>query len=192
LDPTSERGVSLVDMMVVVAVMTVLMAGAVPQLRDVSGAMKFGASVRDVERELQTARLKAVTSNRPIRVRFNCPGTGEFRMVELIGSTTTPDSADGAAAATRCSDTNYPSPPADDNPLTRPNHDGPIRRLDPSVSFGSAATIEFWPDGSAHQDLNGTNPWASVPVTGTAITLTRNGEVRTITVNSLGKIQIEQ
>lgn len=185
-----ESGISLVDMMVVVAVMSVIMAGAIPQLRDVTGAMKLGTSLRDVERELQTARLKAVTSNRPIRVRFNCPSTGEFRMVELIGSTTTPDTAD--SADTRCSETLYPSPPADDSPLTRPNHDGPIRRLDSSVAFGSASTIEFWPDGSAHQDTNGGNPWPPVASTGTAITLTRNGTVRTITVNSLGKIQIQQ
>ncbi|MGE0443998.1 MAG: Tfp pilus assembly protein FimT/FimU [Vicinamibacterales bacterium] len=185
-----ETGVSLVDMMLVVAVMAVLMAGAVPQLNDVAGAMKLGSALRDVERELQTARLKAVTSNRPIRVSFNCPTTGQFRMVELIGTTTTPDSAD--SASNRCSESAYPATPADDNPLTRPNHDGPIRRLDPTVSFGSASTIEFWPDGSAHQNSNGSNPWPLVPSSGTAITLVRDEEVRTITVNSLGKIQIQQ
>ena len=118
-----EHGVSLIDMMVAVAVMAVIMAGAVPQLRDVAGSMKLGSSLRDVERELQTARLKAVTSNRPIRVRFNCPATGQFRMVELIGSPSAPAAQDSALPGVRCSETNYPSPPADTNPLTRPNHE---------------------------------------------------------------------
>jgi Tfp pilus assembly protein FimT len=188
---SAERGVSLVDMMVVVAVISVVMAGAIPQLRDAAGAMKLGSALRDVERELQTARLKAVTSNRPIRVRFNCPANGQFRMVEVIGSTTTPDAADNAAASVRCSETTYPSPAADNNSLTRPNHDGPVRRLDATVTFGSAATIEFWPDGSAHQN-GGSNPWGGISSTGTAITLVRGTTVRRITVNGLGKIQIQQ
>ena len=184
-----ERGVSLVDMMVGMTVMVIIMAGAVPQLRDVTGTMKLGTGLRDVERELQTARLKAVTSNRPMRVRFNCPANGQFRMVELIGSPTTPAGAD--SASDRCSESTYPSPPADDNPLSRPNHDGPVRYLDPSVSFGSVTTIEFWPDGSAHVNT-GVNPWPPIGGTGTSITLKRGTAVRTITVNGLGKIQLQQ
>ena len=35
--------------------------------------MRLGVSARDVERELQFARLKAVSTNRPMRIRFNAP-----------------------------------------------------------------------------------------------------------------------
>ena len=177
-------------MMVTLGILAVMMAAAIPQLHDVAGSYKLGNSLRDVERELQAARLKAVTANRPMRVRFNCPAAGQFRMVELIGTPGVPDAAD--SATNRCSGTTYPSPPADTNTLTRPNHDGPVRSLDSSVSFGTAATIEFWPDGSAHQAAGTTVPWPVIGTTGTAITLTRKGKVRTITVNGLGKIQLQQ
>lgn len=187
---TDSRGFTLIDVMVTIAVFSIIAAAAIPPLRDVSGTITLGQSTRDVERELQTARLKAVTSNRPMRVRFNCPAAGEFRMVELVGTPALPDAAD--SAANRCSETNYPYPSTDGNPLTRPNHDGPVRRLLRDVSFGSTTTLEFWPDGSVHKANGAQNPWPTVDAAGTAITVTKGTLVRTITVNSIGKIQIQQ
>ena|SRR5688572_23879719 len=186
----ADAGFTLIDMMVTIAVFAILAAGAVPVLMDVTGTMKLGQGVREVERELQTARLKAVTSNRPMRVRFNCPEAGQFRMVELIGTTSAPTADD--TALSRCQEGSYPFPAADNSPLTRPNHDGPIRRLDSTVSFGSAADLEFWPDGSVHQQASTEVPWSAVPTTGTAVTITKGTTVRTITVNNLGKIQLQQ
>ena len=186
----AEAGFTLIDVMVTIAVLAILAGTAIPPLKDVTGTITLGQSQRDVERELQTARLKAVTSNRPIRVRFNCPSTGEFRMVELVGSTGSPDSADGAND--RCSDTKYPYPSADNNPLTRPNHDGPVRRLNKGITFGATSTLEFWPDGSVHKQSGTSNPWPVVDASGTAITVTKGTLVRTITVNSIGKIQLQQ
>jgi type II secretory pathway pseudopilin PulG len=190
LTRTQAGGFTLIDTMITLAIFSILAGVAVPQLRDVTGTLALGASLRDVERELQTARLKAVTSNRPMRVRFNCPEAGSFRMVELVGSPAQPDTAD--SANDRCSETKYPSPPADNNSLTRPNHDGPVRRLGKSISFGSTATLEFWPDGSVHKADGATNPWPVVPSTGTAITITKGTLVRTVTVNGIGKIQLQQ
>jgi prepilin-type N-terminal cleavage/methylation domain-containing protein len=186
-----DAGFTLIDIMVSLAVFAILMAGAVPMLIDVTGTMKLGQAVREVERELQTARLKAVTSNRPIRVRFNCPVAGEFRMVELIGTPGTPAAADDDAVLTRCQQSSYPYPAGDSNALTRPNHDGPVRSLHSSLSFGAAETLEFWPDGSVHQQVGTELPWSAVPTTGTAVTVTKGTVVRTITVNHLGKIQLQ-
>jgi type II secretory pathway pseudopilin PulG len=178
-------------MMITVAVFSVIAAGAAPVFTNATDGLKLGQAAREVERELQTARLMAVTSNRPIRVRFNCPATGQYRMVELIGSAASPVAAD--TTATRCQESLYKSPANDANPLTRPNHDGPVKQLPAVVSFGSASTVEFWPDGSVHQDLaGGTTPWPVVPGTGTAITLTKGSKVSQITVNGLGKITLVQ
>ena len=47
---------------------------AVPALSAFGERMKLGQGQREVERELQMARLKAVTANRRMRVLFNCPG----------------------------------------------------------------------------------------------------------------------
>jgi prepilin-type N-terminal cleavage/methylation domain-containing protein len=185
----SEGGFTLIDMMVTLLVFGILAAAAVPQFMDMTAGMRLGQGARDVERELQTARLKAVTSNRPIRVRFNCPVAGQYRMVELIGSPAVPDTAD--SAANRCQESAYPSPPADANPLTRPNHDGPTRQLHSTLAFGTATDLEFRPDGSVHQQSGSTNPWPGITGTGTAVTLTKGTLVKTITVNGLGKIQLQ-
>jgi hypothetical protein len=177
--------------------LVVLMAMAVPAIGDVRQGMKLGQSMRTVERELQAARLESVTANRPIRVRFNCPAAGQLRRVELIGTTSAPTAADNAAASVRCSDTTYPYPVPDLNPLTLPNHDGPVQRLESTVSFGTVATLEFWPDGSVHKAGSGSEqPWPVVSTAGTSITITQtmNGvtQTRAISVNGLGKIQIQR
>jgi prepilin-type N-terminal cleavage/methylation domain-containing protein len=185
----SQDGFSLVEMLAVVMVLAITSATAVPMLREAADAMRLGQAAREVERELQTARLRAVATNRPIRVRFNCPATRQYRMVELIGTPSLPAAAD--AAANRCQETAYPFPAPDNNPITTPNHDGPLRQIHSSVAFGATKTLEFWPDGSVHADEGTGNPWPALPTTGTAITLTKGTTVKTITVNGVGKIQLQ-
>ena len=197
MKPRSNSGFSLVELLAVTGMLIVLMAIAVPAVGDVRQSMKLGQSMRTIERELQTARLESVSSNRPIRVRFNCPAVGEFRMVELIGTPSAPAAGDNATAAVRCSESTYSYPPSDLNPLTLPNHDGPIRRLESTVSFGTTATLEFWPDGSVHKAGSGSvTPWPVVSTAGTSITITQTRNsvtmTRAISVNGLGKIQIQR
>jgi hypothetical protein len=132
--------------MVTILFLGILAAVAVPSFQAMALEMRLGQGAREVERELQTARLKAVTTNRPVRVRFNCP---------------------------------------------EPNHDGPARQLPSGVEFGSADTLEFWPDGSVHKQIGGTNPWDVVSSEGTAVTLTKGETVKVITVNGLGKIALQ-
>jgi hypothetical protein len=178
------------DLLITMAVFAVVAAGAVPVFTNMTEGLRLSQGLREVERELQTARLKAVTSNRAIRVRFNCPVATEYRMVELIGTPSIPAVAD--TSLDRCKETSYPVG-GDGNPLTRPNHDGPQKALPRNVTFGSAATLEFWPDGSVHKDDgSATVPWKTVPSSGTAITLVKGSVVKTITVNGLGKVTLVQ
>ena len=188
----ARGGFSLIDMMVTISVFAIISAGAVPALMNVSDGMKLGQGQRDVYQEMQTARLVAVASNRPMRIRFNCPAAGQFRLTELIGSSSKPDAND--TANDRCSDTKWKYPANDNDPTSRPNHDGPIRQLPNKVSFGAISVLEFWPDGTVHKQVGAELPWTQVPVTngGTAITLVRGTTVKTITVNGLGKIQLVQ
>jgi hypothetical protein len=160
--------------------------------------MRLGMSVRDVERELQYARLTAVSTNHAMRVRFDCPAVGMFRVVELIGTTAQPKPADNPADQSRCDEANYPyvANGADQNPLTRPNNDGPVRRLQAGVSFPAffKPTLEFWPDGTVH-GRSLVNPWPLLNPSAT-VTLTRvRGGVRTnksIRVNAFGKIDMDR
>ena len=190
----TNSGFTLIEMMMTLTVFTILAATAIPQVMDMTGGMRLRQGAREVERQLQAARLKAVTSNRVMRVRFNCPGPGQYRMVELIGTPGDPDADDADTDLSRCSNELYPSPPDDTNRLTLPNHDGPVRTLHSSLEFSTSAskTLEFWPDGSVHQYTTATTeaPWATLPSTGTAVTLIKDSATASIEVNGVGKIQI--
>lgn len=173
--------------MIITSVVAIVAGIGMPLFNDITNSIKLGEAGRQVERELQSARLTAVSANRPIRVRFNCSNTGEYRMVELIGTTSTPTSAD--SSADRCNPVYYPFPAGDRNPLTRPNNDGALRYLPSDVTFQQSATIEFWPDGTAHVE-GSTNPWPVIPTGGTSIILLRNSKTKTITVNGIGKVTL--
>jgi Tfp pilus assembly protein FimT len=182
-------GFSMVDVVVVVAMFATLTAIAIPLIQRMDDAIALGESQRLVQSELQQARLKSVSSNRIIRVRFNCPAIQQFRMVELIGTPTTPLVQD--TAANRCSDTTYPFPAVDNNPITLPNQDGPVRRIDSRVSFGAVQTIEFRPTGVAYSVNTDGTSGPPLGGTGVAITLTKGSQTKAVTVNALGKIQTQ-
>ncbi len=191
LEPRAqERGFTLIEVMMMSALIVIISGIGVALMRNVADGIKLGQAARQVERELQTARLKAVSSNQPMRVRFDCPVAKQYRIVELVGTPGVPAAADDPAG--RCSHSNYPFPAPDTNILTRPNHDGPVRQIDSTVTFQQSTTIEFWPDGTAHVNNGGANPWPAIVSPGTNIILARNGKTKTIVVNSVGKIQLLQ
>lgn len=184
----SQSGFSFVEMLVVVALVGIMSVVGLPLLGGMRNTIELGEAARQVERELQSARMAAVSSNQPMRVMFNCPNTGEYRMVELIGTPSVPAAADGTLG--RCSTTTYPFPAPDNSPISRPNNDGPLRTLSSNVTFTTVTTIEFWPDGTAHTNTGGTNPWPPIAAPGTNIVLTRGTVTKSILVNGVGKIQL--
>lgn len=186
-----EAGFSLTELLVITAILAVVTAISIPSFASLRERMRLRQSAREVEREIQSARNKAVLNNRPMRVRFNCPAAGELRVVELLGTPTVPAAAD--LAANRCGESTYPYPPADRDSATRPNLDGPVVRLDAKVQFGTVQTIEFWTDGSAH--AGAVAPLPMLPVAGTSLTLTSTAgattRTATITVNGIGKVTLQ-
>jgi type II secretory pathway pseudopilin PulG len=186
----SETGFSMVDLVVVVGIIGVVSAITIPLMLGAIDRMRLGQAAREVERELHQAKQRAVGKSSVVRVHFNCPTAREFRSVELIGTISAPTAADTATIA-RCSKTTYPFPAGDNNPLTRPNLDGPPRFLDPTVAFGVVQSIEFWPDGTAHYNNAGANPWPMIPAAGATLTMVKSGVTKTITVNGLGRVQLQ-
>src|SRR5262245_28803626 len=187
--PRAERGFTLIDMMAVMSVIAIISAIAIPSMLAARDRIRLGQAAREVEREIQTAKSRAVAKSRAMRVRFNCPAAGEYRAVELIGTPAVPVAAD--SAANRCSTDLYPYPPTDLDPNTHPNLHGPLRTLDSTVAFTVSQTIEFRSDGTAYHDPGGGGAFELIPVTGVNIRVARDGLTRTITVNGLGKVQLQ-
>ena len=183
-----QLGFSLIELLMVTALVGIVSVIGLPLLGQISGTIELGQAARQVERELQSARMTAVSANQPMRVMFNCPATSQYRMVELIGTPGVPAAADGAVG--RCATDTYPFPAPDNNPITRPNNDGALKLLSSQVTFTTVTTIEFWPDGTAHTNTGGTNPWPPIASPGTYIILTRGTKTKSILVNGIGKIQL--
>jgi len=185
----ARAGFTLVELLVVMAVLVIMSAVAMPQLGRALDLYRLGIAIREMERELQTARVNAVTANRPVRVLFNCPSVGQFRRVEVLGEPGLPDARDDSLA--RCNESAFPYPAPDLDPLTRPNLDGPLHRLPFGVTMGGVSGIEFRPNGTARSDASGgAITFADIPVGGVSATVTKESNTRTITINGLGRVFI--
>jgi Tfp pilus assembly protein FimT len=176
----AERGFSVVELMLTVAFAATVLTIAVPVLTDVSDSSKLNGAAREIEREFQAARLKAVSANRLLRVRLNCPGTGLYRTIEYVASPAVDN------AGNRCSESAYPFP-ADNDIMTRPNYDGPVRVL-PLGATVTTNILQFNPDGTAFSVVSNVVTPIAAPV---VITVTRKGKSKSITVNAAGKIQLQ-
>jgi hypothetical protein len=65
-----------------------------------------------------------------------------------------------------------------------------MRRLPTGITFGTADTLEFWPDGTVHQQQGATLPWPVVGVAGTSVTVVKSNVIKRIEVNGVGKIAL--
>jgi hypothetical protein len=149
----------------------------------IAGAMRLYAlntSIQTVGAAIRSARYSAVSKNRTVRVRFNCPAANQFRIVEVVGS----NAID--AAADRCSAAAYPYP--DSNPAAAPNIDGPVMILPDGSQFGAFQDLEINTAGrvtplTACPTCAGAAPPATV-------TLGNGYDTRTITVTANGQVLI--
>ena len=174
-------GFTLIDLMLVIALVSVIAEIAVPVATDAAKGMRLGMAIREVERQLQTARLKAISANRPLRVRFNCPAVGQLRIIEVTGVAVT--DLDG----NRCDETRFPFPgPNDADPAT-PALDGPVRMLHFTITL-TGSDLEFSPNGTTQEVVGGVATRTATPVT---LTVSKDRESATVVVNSLGKIDIQ-
>ena len=173
----------MVELLIIAVIAIAISAVAVPSIRSFREIQRARNAARMVERELQTARLKAVTVSRALRVRFNCPSAGQFRILELTGVAATDNSSN------RCSPTAFPFPGPNDSLRATPSLDSPVLYLPDSTTVtGAVLHFEFDPRGQVF----------SVPTSGdvqplageTVLTVTRKGFSNTVTINALGRIRL--
>lgn len=180
----SVAGFTLPELLMAVAILGTIAAIAIPMGLSMTDRMRLNQGLRDVEREMQTARLKAVSLNKALQVRFNCPAPGQYRIVEVMNS-----AVDNTT--NRCSEVAYPVRTAgrDADPAT-PDFDGPVRYLTNQVQFPAGTTVfQFAPNGQTLQIVG--NSTQVIAGTGVNFTLTKGTLTGTVNVNGLGRIRIQ-
>ena len=66
-----ERGVTITELMIVVAIMGGLTAVATPSLSRWLTSIRMESATREIASTLQLARVKAITQNTSIRIKFD-------------------------------------------------------------------------------------------------------------------------
>jgi prepilin-type N-terminal cleavage/methylation domain-containing protein len=180
---SSAAGFTLPELLMAVAILGTIAAIAIPMGLSMTDRMRLNQGLREVEREMQTARLKAVSLNKSLQVRFNCPAADQYRIVEVMNS-----AVDNTA--NRCNPVTYPPRTGRDADPATPDFDGPVRYLTNQVHFPAGTTVfQFAPTGQTVQVV-GTGR-QMIPGTGVDFTLTKGTLTGTVNVNGLGRIRIQ-
>ena len=176
----TDAGFTAVEIMMVVAIAGIVAAVSVPSI---SGAMQqyaLNGAREIVAAEIRLARFTAVSTNRTVRVRFDCPGSDQLRIVEVVGDLAVDSASD------RCSETTYPFP--DQDPNTEPNADGRIVWLPQGARFATIQDLEITPRGRI-------TPLAGCPTCAptappATIAVTNGADTRTIAVSASGRVEL--
>ncbi|MEX2272362.1 MAG: prepilin-type N-terminal cleavage/methylation domain-containing protein [Vicinamibacterales bacterium] len=167
----SNHGFSLPEVLLVVALIGVIGGVALPQVIEALQRYRLFSAGREVAAQIRSARLAAVTTNRVMIVRFNCPAARQYRFIEVTGNAAIDTDPD------RCA-----FPPADSDPATLPNSDGLPAMLPDTMAFGATQDLQIGPTGLI-TPLAGGMP-ALIQVTNGTIT----GQ---ITVSATGRVQMQ-
>ncbi|MEO7189644.1 MAG: hypothetical protein ABI051_01160 [Vicinamibacterales bacterium] len=178
----SETGFTLVELVIVIGAVAMMAGLTVPKINTLVQSQRTGNAARLVERELQTARLKAVGTSHALRVKFSCPVAGQFRTLEVTGVAMTD------TAATRCSPTAYPSPGPIDLLRSTPSLDSAVRYLPTGTTVSATSLdIEFSPTGQVFTYAAGVGTPLGADL---VLTVTRAGTSKTVTINALGRVKL--
>lgn len=176
----TQAGFTLVELLIVVGVAAVIAAATVPAIAAGMQQYALNNSVHTVSAAIRGARYEAVSKNRTLRVRFNCPAANQFRVVEVVGANAIDTAAD------RCSAAAYPFPDAD--PATAPSVDGPVVFLPQGAQFGAVQDLEINTAGRV-TPLTGC-PTCVVAAAPAAVAVTNGNVTQTITIAASGQVVV--
>lgn len=176
----SAAGFTLVEALVAAAIIGVLAAVAGPIVGSSMRLYALNTSAQTVASVVRDARYTAVSKNRTVRVRFNCPSANQLRIVELLNS-----AAD--TAGDRCSETAYPYPDTDTS--SAPDVDGPVMTLPSEAEFDTVGDLQIDTSGRV-------TPLVGCPACATGagdatIVVTNGDQTQTITVSMNGQVRID-
>lgn len=156
----SVRGFTMLELLVVMALIAILSAMAIPTLMESSRRNSVWTASESIGTMIRQARLKAISRNKSFRVRFDCPSSGQFRVLEVTGN------AGIDNATNRCS--------------TYQTYDSGIYAMPVNVSYGTPPVLTVTSRGVFSVSSG------SIPVT---ITVTFGGySSRTLSLSATGQI----
>ena len=170
--------------MIVVALAAVLAAVAVPAVAAGMKRYVVISASQQVAGAIRAARFQAVAKNRALRVRFNCPEDGQYRVVEVVNDAAIDDDE------ARCETGDYPYPAPDSDPDTVPNADGPVQYLPDGAEFGDADDLEIDTSGRVTPQTGCPNCADGVAPGTIVVSNGDEDQDRTITVSASGRVQL--
>ncbi len=174
-------GFTINELLMLVAVASTLAGMSLPMVGGAMREYQMNSSTRQVAAEIRGARFTAVAKNRTMRVRFNCPGPGQFRVVEFTGNAGIDNDQN------RCNEVNYPFP--DPNPNAAPNADGPVMYLNDDAAFGAIQDIQISTRGRV-APLAGCPAACAVALPPANIELNNGHETKALTISASGIVTI--
>jgi Tfp pilus assembly protein FimT len=166
---SSAAGFTVLEMLITGTLIAVMTAAAGAPIVVYMRRARGYAATREIAGQIRSARLTAVTANKELRVRFNCPGPLQYRVLEFTNNAAIDNAVD------RCT---YPFP--DPDPAVLPNNDGPPMWLPRGVTL------------TATQDLSISRTGVVTPLTGAspAVLVVSDGtNTRQITVSTAGRVR---
>jgi type II secretory pathway pseudopilin PulG len=172
---TRTDGFTLIDITMATVITGMVMAMAIPILETARERYQLNSAAREVAAELRSARLVAISTNRSMQVRFDCPAPRQYRVIELTGN----PAIDGDP--NRCSLTAYPFPSP--NLAVAPTLDGPGLSLPGQIVFGQPQDVQIDRAGRV-------TPLGGVGAMPATVGVASPHEARNVVVSVSGRVQI--
>lgn len=156
----SIRGFTLFELLIAMALIGIMSAIGIPTLMESTRRNAVWSASELIGSQIRQARLKAISRNLSFQVRFNCPATGQFRVLQVDGTINTTG---------RCA--------------TQLTYDSGAMVMPSSVSFSSSPSMPELTVNSRGVFTSTT----TIPAT-IAVTHASNSASRTLTVSATGQI----